>query len=156
MYALIGRTLGYSHSPAIHEAFGRYRYRLCPIPPEALADTLRDTGWRGFNVTIPYKQAVIPYLSRLDDAARQIGAVNTVVREADGSLTGYNTDLSGFLALADRAGVDFAGRKVVILGSGGASRMAQFAVRQRGARQVVVVSRSGGDNYRNLQNRWSS
>ncbi|MBR2572625.1 MAG: shikimate kinase [Clostridia bacterium] len=150
MYFLIGKTLGYSHSPAIHRAFGRYDYQLHPLPPEELEDCLRSGEWEGLNVTIPYKQAVIPFLDALSDTAKRIGAVNTIVREKDGTLTGHNTDYAGFLAMAENAGIDFAGRKTVVLGSGGASQMAQTAARDRGAREIAVISRSGPDNYQNL------
>lgn len=92
-YGLIGETLGHSFSPQIHAKLGGYAYDLHPLPPEALDDFMRRRPFRGINVTIPYKKAVIPYCSQLTPAAQAIGSVNTIVRLADGTLRGDNTDL---------------------------------------------------------------
>ena len=92
----------------------------------------------------------MPFCDEIAPGARAIGSVNTLVRRADGKLWGYNTDIDGFLYMASRAGIRIAGKKVIILGSGGASLTAQAAVRREGAREVVVISRSGPDNYSNL------
>ena len=148
-YGLLGEKLGHSFSPQIHQALAGYDYRLLPTPPEEVEALLRRREFRGLNVTIPYKQTVIPLCDRIDPQAAAIGAVNTVVNR-DGQLTGYNTDITGLIAMARRAGVDMAGKKVVILGSGGTSRTAQAAARELGAAEIVVVSRRGEDNYQNL------
>ena len=141
-YYLIGERLSHSFSPAIHRAFGRYEYELKELPPKSLGAFLRSGDFSGLNVTIPYKQAVIPFLDALDDAAAQTGAVNTVVRR-DGKLIGSNTDLAGLRAMLVSAGIALRGRKVLILGTGGTSRTALAAAAAEGAAEVLRVSRSG-------------
>ncbi len=149
IYGLLGRKLGYSWSPAIHGALGCPDYRLIEREPEELPALLMgDIG--GLNVTIPYKLAVMPYCDVIDGEARSIGSVNTLVRRADGRLYAWNTDAEGFRWMAKRAVISFRGAKVVILGSGGASLTAQAVARSEGAREVVVISRAGPDNYENL------
>ena len=150
VYGLVGRRLGHSWSVPIHAALGCEGYRLIELEPDALASFLARPDIGGLNVTIPYKRDVMPLCDAIDPAAEAIGSVNTIVRGADGKLTGYNTDIDGFLYMARRAGISLAGRKVVILGSGGASLTAQSAARREGAREIAVVSRSGPDNYENL------
>ena len=148
-YGLLGETLGHSFSPQIHAALADYDYRLYPTPPEAVEDLFRRRAFKGLNVTIPYKQTVIPLCDEVDAGAAAIGAVNTVVNR-DGKLTGYNTDIDGLIYLAKRTRVDMAGKKAVILGSGGTSRTARAAARALGASEVAVISRHGEDNYENL------
>ena len=150
IYGLLGRKLGHSWSVPIHEALGCGGYRLIELEPEALAAFLRRPDIGGLNVTIPYKRDVIPLCDGLDPGAEAIGSVNTIVRGADGTLRGYNTDIDGFCYMARRAGIGLAGKKVVILGTGGASLTAQAAARRQGAREIAVISRSGPDNYGNL------
>lgn len=148
-YGLIGEKLGHSFSPRIHALLGPYEYRLYPLAPEVLPVFMRENSLQGFNVTIPYKQAVIPFLQGLSPAAAAIGAVNTVIRQEDGSLHGDNTDYHGFLSLlggADR----FRGQKALILGSGGSSRTVLAVLRDIGCEPIVIVSRTGADNYQNL------
>lgn len=146
---LLGRKLSHSYSPQIHAHLGQYDYALFEKEPEALEEFLRQGDFTGINVTIPYKQAVIPYLDELTEVARAVGAVNTVVRREDGSLLGHNTDYFGFKAMVERCGVEARGRKALILGSGGASQTAQAVLRNLGA-QVVVISRQGENHYGNL------
>lgn len=150
VYGLLGRKLGHSWSVPIHAALGCAGYRLYELEPEKLAAFLRRTDIGGLNVTIPYKRDVMPLCDEIDPAAADIGSVNTLVRGADGKLRGYNTDIDGFCYMARRAGIGFAGKKVVVLGSGGASLTAQAAARREGAREITVISRSGPDNYDNL------
>ena len=150
VYGLLGRKLGHSWSVPIHAALGCAGYRLYELEPEKLAAFLRRTDIGGLNVTIPYKRDVMPLCDEIDPAAADIGSVNTLVRGADGKLRGYNTDIDGFCYMARRAGIGFAGKKVVVLGSGGASLTAQAAARREGAREITVISRSGPDNYGNL------
>ena len=150
VYGLLGRKLGHSWSAPIHHALGCAAYRLLELEPEELASFLGREDIGGLNVTIPYKRDVMPLCDVIDEAALAIGSVNTIVRRADGKLHAYNTDAAGFCYMARRAGIGFAGKKAVILGSGGASLTAQAMSRKLGAREVVVISRSGPDNYENL------
>ena len=150
IYGLLGRTLGHSWSVPIHAALGNDAYRLIELEPEELGPFVRRPDIGGLNVTIPYKRDVMPFCDEIDPGARAIGSVNTLVRRADGKLWGYNTDIDGFLYMASRSHIPIAGKKVIILGSGGASLTAQAAVRREGAREVVVISRTGPDNYSNL------
>ena len=141
---LIGRKLGHSYSPQIHQTLADYAYRLWELEPEALADFFRRREFGGINVTIPYKQQVIPYLDELSDTARRIGAVNAIVNR-DGRLCGYNTDFAGMAALIRHLGLELQGKKVMILGTGGTSRTAQAVAAHMGAAEICKVSRSGQD-----------
>ena len=147
---LLGRTLGHSYSPAIHKELAGYSYRLFEVEPEQLGSFLTSGAFDGLNVTIPYKKDVIPYCAELSETARAIGAVNTIVRRPDGTLWGDNTDAYGFSMLVQACGADVAGKKALVFGSGGASLTAQHVLKALGAREVVVISRHGADNYENL------
>ena len=149
IYGLLGEHLTHSYSPAIHAALGDYEYRLFEVAPADLPSFLADGNFAGINVTIPYKKAVIPYLSEISDAAKKIGSVNTLIRLPDGSLRGDNTDYYGFSYMLDRAKIHVAGKKCLILGSGGASLTAVAVVTDRGG-TPVVISRSGENNYENI------
>lgn len=146
---LLGRKLGHSYSPQIHSHLASYDYTLFEKEPEELEAFLKNGGFTGLNVTIPYKKDVIPYLDELSPTAKRLGAVNTIVRREDGSLIGHNTDYFGFRSMVGRSGLAVAGKKVLVLGSGGASNTAVAALEEMGA-QVVVISRSGENNYDNL------
>ena len=148
-FGLLGEKLGHSFSPQIHRALAGYDYALLPTPPDAVEELFRRRDFRGLNVTIPYKQTVIPLCDEIDPRAAAIGAVNTVVNRS-GRLIGYNTDIDGMIYMARQAGVDMVGKKVVVLGSGGTSRTARAAARELGAADLVVISRRGPDNYENL------
>jgi len=150
LYGLLGRTLGHSWSVPIHAALGNPSYRLFEMEPEALGAFLAREDLGGINVTIPYKRAVMPYCDVISDGARAIGSVNTLVRRSDGKLCAWNTDAAGFCWMVRRAGIDFSGAKVVILGSGGASLTARAMSGELGARETAVISRTGADNYENL------
>ena len=152
IYGLLGRKLGHSWSVPIHQALGCEGYRLIELEPEELGDFLRREDIGGLNVTIPYKRDVMAFCDVIDEGAKTIGSVNTIVRRA-GKLYGYNTDIDGFLYMLRRARISLMGKKVVVLGSGGASLTAQAAAKQERAREVVVVSRAGPDNYENLPQR---
>lgn len=147
---LLGRKLGHSYSPQIHSMLSDYEYKLYEKEPEELESFLRDSGLDGLNVTIPYKKSVIPFCDELSDIAKSIGSVNTLVRRADGSLFGDNTDAFGFESLLKRSGIDPAGRKALVLGSGGASVTVCAVLKSLGAGEVLTVSRSGEVNYGNL------
>ncbi len=146
---LLGRSLSHSYSPAIHAGFGTYEYRLYEKEPEALAAFLRSHAWDGLNVTIPYKKTVIPFCDSLSEAARRIGSVNTLVRRTDGTIFGDNTDAYGFSCQLRSANIDPRGKKALVFGSGGASAAVCDVLSQSGA-EVIVISRSGTDNYQNL------
>lgn len=145
---VIGDPIAQSKSPAIHGYWlGKLgleaEYRAQHVTAEGLADYLAarrpDPEWRGCNVTMPHKQAVIPLLDRLDPQARRIGAVNTVVREADGTLTGYNTDVAGFLEpLGERLAERHLFRMARVLGTGGAARAIVAALVDAGF--VIVLA----------------
>lgn len=146
---LLGRTLGHSYSPQIHQKLGSYSYSLFEKEPQELEQFLRHGDFKGLNVTIPYKKEVIPYLDALSTTAKKLGAVNTVLRQPDGKLIGHNTDFFGFQTMLKASGIPVSGKKVLVCGSGGASNTAQAVLREAGAK-VVVLSRSGPDNYQNL------
>ena len=146
---LLGERLGHSYSPQIHGMLGTYSYQLFEKQPDELADFLARGDFSGLNVTIPYKKAVIPYLSELSPVAARLGAVNTVVRRPDGSLVGHNTDYFGFQTMVDASGLKPQGKKVLVLGSGGASNTAVAVMEELGAK-VIVISRNGENNYQNL------
>lgn len=147
---LLGRKLGHSYSPQIHRELGSYGYCLYEKEPWELEAFLTGGSFAGLNVTIPYKKDVIPYLDELSPVAKRLGAVNTIVRKPDGSLMGHNTDYFGFRYLVRRSGLTVSGKKVLVLGSGGASNTAVAVLEELGA-QVVIISRSGENNYGNLQ-----
>lgn len=149
-YGLLGEKLGHSFSPKIHALLGDTPYDLYEKRPHELEEFLLHGDLAGMNVTIPYKKTVMPYCAALTDIARRIGSVNTLVRRADGTLLGDNTDYYGFDCLLQRAGIDPKGKKALVLGSGGASLTVQMVLRDREAGQVIVISRSGADNYDNL------
>ena len=140
-YGLIGGRLGHSYSKLIHEMLCGYRYDLCPLPTEADARVfLEKRAFKAINVTLPYKRLVMEYCSFIDPRAKAIGAVNTVVNK-NGLLYGYNTDYLGFAHLCDAHGVDFAGRTVLILGTGGTHNTTSAVARDKGAAKVLTVSR---------------
>ena len=149
IYGLLGRKLGHSWSVPIHTALGCEGYRLIELEPEELSAFLAQENIGGLNVTIPYKLDVMPFCDEIDEAAKAIGSVNTLARR-NGKLYAWNTDAAGFQWMARRAGISLAGRKVLVLGSGGASRTAVAVCRAAGAREVIVISRSGEHNYENL------
>ena len=146
---LLGGKLGHSYSPQIHSFLGNYSYALFKKTPEELEEFLKNGDFTGLNVTIPYKKSVIPYCAELSERAQELGAVNTIVRRNDGTLIGHNTDFFGFETMLRSSGLNVAGKKVLVLGSGGASNTAVAVLRQQGA-NVVVISRSGENNYNNL------
>ena len=141
---LLGETLGHSFSKEIHEKLGRYSYELFEVAPDGLDAFLTARDFDGINVTIPYKQAVIPYLDELSERAAAIGAVNTIVNRG-GRLWGDNTDFGGLEALIRRMGLDLRGKTVLIAGTGGTSRTARAVAEALGAAHILRLSRSGRD-----------
>ena len=146
---VIGWPIAHSLSPAMQAAAIRaagldYAYIAMPVRPEALpaaAEGLRSLGFRGFNVTIPHKSAVMELLDEVDEDARRIGAVNTVVND-NGRLSGHNTDVTGFLRGLLRHGVAVRGNRAVVLGAGGAARAVIWGLLREGASDVVVGVRN--------------
>ena len=148
-YGLIGERLDHSYSPLIHRCFGTYDYRLCPLAPEKVPPLLERREFKGLNVTIPYKQTVLPFCDGVSDTVQQVGSANTLINR-NGRLTAHNTDLPGFLFMLRKGGIALRGRKVLILGSGGTSLTAQAACRLENARETVVVSRRGPVTEENM------
>lgn len=139
-YGLIGEHLGHSFSKEIHNRIADYDYFLKEIEPDRLKDFITSREYRGLNVTIPYKQDVIAWLDEVDEAALDIGAVNTIVNR-DGRLYGYNTDYLGMRELILSNGMDLQAATVLILGSGGTSKTAYKVAESLGAKQIIKVSR---------------
>lgn len=156
MFGLLGRKLGHSLSPQIHEKLGDYTYDLFCREPEELGGFFSDTALKGYNVTIPYKVEAFRACDELSERAKKIGSVNTCIRRADGTLYGDNTDYFGFSYMAKKAKADFENKKVLILGSGGASLTVQIVARDEGAKEIVVVSRTGENNYGNISRHYDA
>lgn len=148
-YGLLGKTLAHSYSKTIHEMFAPYEYELIELSKEELDLFLKEKNFSALNVTIPYKETVIKYLDFVDEAAKKIGAVNTIVNK-NGALYGYNTDFFGLRGLIEKNGFDFKNKKVLVFGSGGTSKTAVTVSKSLGASEAVVVSRSGSVNYKNV------
>lgn len=145
---LLGRHLGHSYSPYIHSQLGDYCYELFEREPDEIEAFLKSGDFSGINVTVPYKKDVIPYLDELSPVARHLGSVNTVVRRGE-KLIGHNTDYFGFMTMVRESRLEFSGKKVLVLGSGGASNTAAAVLKELSA-HVVVISRQGQNNYDNL------
>lgn len=143
-YGCIGEHLKHSFSAEIHRELASYQYEIREIEPARLGEFLTERNFKGINVTIPYKEKVIPYLFSIDEQAKAIGAVNTVVNR-DGKLYGYNTDFYGMSALINKLGLDLTQKKVAVLGTGGTSRTALAVAESMGARSVFRVSRTARD-----------
>ena len=146
---LLGRTLGHSYSPQIHRHLAAYEYGLIEKEPQELAEFLYKGDFTGLNVTMPYKKDVIGFCAELSPRAKAVGAVNTIVRRPNGSLLGHNTDYYGFETMLLHTRLSVNGKKVLVLGSGGASNTAVQVLKAYGA-NVIVISRGGENNYGNL------
>lgn len=140
-YGLIGEHLSHSFSKPIHEKIGGYVYEIKEIEPENVEAFIKAKDFSGINVTIPYKEKVMPYLDQIDESAKKIGAVNTVVNR-EGKLYGYNTDFFGMVALLDRAKVTVKDKKVLIIGTGGTSKTATAVSKYLGAKEIIYASHS--------------
>ena len=149
-FYLIGEHLSHSFSPQIHAMLGNPDYTLKELAPDKVGEFVKHGDYVGMNVTIPYKQVVIPFLDALTPAAEKLGAVNTVTRRANGTLLGDNTDYFGFSYALSSAGIALCGKRILILGSGGASKTAVAVARDADAAEVVIVSRTGEVNYQNV------
>lgn len=145
-YGCIGKKLTHSFSKEIHARLADYEYELIELGEDEIEKFFEEKAFSAINVTIPYKQTVIPYLDSLSDVAGRIGAVNTIVNR-DGKLYGYNTDYYGMKALAEKSGVEIKGKKVMILGTGGTSKTARVLTEDMGAAEIITVSRSKSENH---------
>ena len=139
-YGCIGKKLGHSFSKEIHARLADYEYELIELTEEEITPFFKKKDFRAINVTIPYKQTVIPFLDSVSDIAKRIGAVNTILNR-DGKLYGYNTDYYGMKALIERIGLNLNGKKVLVLGTGGTSKTARVVAADMGAKEVLTVSR---------------
>ena len=153
---LIGEHLTHSFSAIIHKELGDYSYGLFELEPDKVGEFIKSGELDAFNVTIPYKKTVIPFLDRVSNIAERIGAVNTVVRREDGSLEGYNTDYFGFDRMITASGIGVKSKKVIVLGSGGASLTVQTVLADRGAKEITVIGRSLENNYNNIDRNYDA
>lgn len=149
-FGLVGRNLVYSFSKQIHERLAGYRYDIINLEPDKVEEYIKRRNFVGLNITIPYKKTVFALCDEVSDKARQIGSVNTVIVKPNGQLYGDNTDYDGFMFMAKRIGIDFAGKKAIVFGSGGTSATVCNAIEDNGG-SCFVVSRTGDDNYTNLE-----
>lgn len=150
-YGLIGEHLGHSYSKLIQEKLlDNYTYEIQEVSKEDLDSFMKKREFKAINVTIPYKQAVIPYLEEMDQAARKIGAVNTIVNR-NGKLYGYNTDYYGFRYMVETHGISLKGKKVLVLGNGGASRAIQAVVHDLGACEMIITDLILKDNIISIE-----
>ena len=145
-YGCIGKKLTHSFSKDIHARLADYNYELIELSEDELKTFFENKDFAAVNVTIPYKQTVVPYLDNISDIAKRIGAVNTVVNR-DGRLYGYNTDYYGMKALIERVGLNLAGKRVLVLGTGGTSRTARVLATDLGAAEIFTVSRNKTEEY---------
>ena len=149
-FGLLGEKLSHSLSPQIHNELGITDYSLFQVNREELPQFFAQNEFSGINVTIPYKKDAMQFCKKIDEHAEKIGCINTIKRETDGSLSGYNTDYYGFLYLLNSNGISVYNKKVIILGSGGACAAVKAVLSDLRAKEIVIVSRSGENNYENL------
>jgi shikimate dehydrogenase len=140
-YGLIGEKLGHSYSKIIHEKIGGYDYKLKPLGKDIFDDFMRSRDFKGINVTIPYKKDVIPYLDEIDEVAAKIGAVNTITN-VDGKLKGFNTDFYGLLYTMNHNQIQIEGKKVLVLGNGGAAKAVIALLEYMKAKEIILVGRT--------------
>lgn len=153
---LLGEKLSHSFSPQIHALLADYEYKLYPTPKEQVENFIKNGAWDAINVTIPYKQAVIPFLDTMSDEARAIGSVNTVVRDTNNKLHGYNTDFYGFSYLVKTMNFEIMGKKCIILGSGGSCKTVRCVLESLGASEIITISRNGENNYDNISRHYDA
>lgn len=149
-YGVLARTLGHSYTPVIYRELAGLDYRKFEREPEELEAFVKSDEWEGFNVTIPYKRDLVPYMDELSPVARRMGNINTVTRLADGRLRGDNTDYYGFKVLVESLGLELAGKKAVVFGGdGGAGSTAMMVLADLGM-APISVGRTGENTYENL------
>ncbi len=148
---LIGEKLSHSYSSEIHN-FSDINYSLEEVKRPDLKNFLKSANYQGYNITIPYKEIVIPYLDYIDKTASEIGSVNTILKK-NGKLYGYNTDISGFSKALELNGINVENKTVAVLGSGGTSKTVCYYLKEKKAKKIYVVSRNGEINYSNYNNK---
>lgn len=156
IYGLLGGRLKHSLSPQIHKYLCGYNYSLFEMPENDVEAFMKKAEFSAINVTIPYKKTVMPYLDRIDEFAKKIGSVNTVKKEKDGTLSGYNTDYFGFYYLLKRSNICVNNKKCIVLGSGGSAVTVNAVLTDEGAKSITVISRSGEDNYQNISKHYDA
>ena len=149
-FGLLGRKLSHSFSPQIHNQMYDFPYELFEKEPHEVENFIKSGDFDAINVTIPYKKVAFDVCDTLTHSAKRIGSVNTIVRQKDGRLWGDNTDYYGLTYMIKKSGIDVYGKKAIILGSGGASLTAQKVLSDMKVSSIIVISRSGEDNYENL------
>lgn len=137
-YGLIGEKLGHSFSKEIHEKLADYQYNITPLTREEFPEFMKARDFKAINVTIPYKCDVIPYLDEMDSNAKSIGAVNTIVNK-EGKLIGHNTDFSGFLYMVEHHKVTIEGKKILVIGNGGASKAVIAVLNHLQAKEIIII-----------------
>ncbi len=149
-FGLLGEKLGHSFSPMIHGMLGDYEYSLIERKEDELDGLFASGEYDGFNVTIPYKKTVIRYMASLSDSAKRCGSVNTVLKMADGTYFGDNTDFYGFSVMLKHSKIDIRHKKVLVLGDGGVAATVREVLKDACAGEIITVSRRGENNYENL------
>jgi len=155
-FGLLGEKLGHSFSPLIHSYLGEYDYLLYEVSAADLDSFMTQRRFDGINVTIPYKQQVVPYCVTLSREARMIGSVNTIIKDKDGALHGHNTDYHGFRVMLEQGGIEAKGKKALVLGDGGSARTVRTALNELGAREIVTISRRGENHYGNIERHYDA
>lgn len=153
-YGLIGEKLGHSYSKGIHEKLASYTYDITPLTKDEFKIFMKKKEFSAINVTIPYKEAVIPYLDGMDERAKAIGAVNTIVHK-DGKLIGHNTDFAGFLYMLEKHNINPAGKKCLVLGSGGACKAVVAVLESMQAKEIYIVGRTAKENVITYEDAYS-
>ena len=148
-YCLIGKRLNYSFSKIVHNKLG-YDYDLTEVAEGDLESFVKSRRYKGYNVTIPYKSAIMEFLSEISPEAKALGVVNLVIDEGEAGLHGYNMDIRGMEFALKKSGANLLGKKVLILGTGNTSSTAEYLARENGAREIVKISRTGENSYENL------
>lgn len=141
IYGLIGEKLGHSYSKIIHEKLKDYTYDLYPLEKDQVDTFMKKREFLGLNVTIPYKETVIPYCDYVSPLAKEIGAVNTLYFNEQGLLCGTNTDYYGFIYAMESAGITIHNKKILLLGDGATCKTIRKAVLDQGASEIVIASR---------------
>jgi shikimate dehydrogenase len=155
-FGLLGEKLGHSFSPLIHGYLGEYDYLLYEVSAGDLDSFIKDKSFDGINVTIPYKQQVMPYCATLSHEAQIIGSVNTIIKDDNGALHGHNTDYHGFCVMLEQGGIEPKGKKTLVLGDGGSARTVRTALDGLGAREIVTISRRGENHYGNIERHYDA
>ncbi len=149
-YGLIGEDVSYSYSKWIHHAMGNRNFGLYSIPVDILPVLFSRRPFKGLNISSSYKAEVVKYCDKLDHTAERTGYVNTILKKEDGTLTGYNTEYDGIITTASIAKIDFSGKKVMILGKGSFASSAAIAALDKGASEIISVTRTGKINFNNI------